>query len=136
MQLYKDFFSNDRFAAHSAIELVECRPGFAKVMVQIQPFHLNGANVVHGGLIYTLADFACGVALNSHGFVTLSINSSISNFAKCTSGTLTAEAVEISRSNKLSNCDVNVYDDNKTLIANFKGMAYITKAEIPFDAMG
>ncbi|MDP4271429.1 MAG: PaaI family thioesterase [Bacteroidota bacterium] len=130
----KNYFKNDRFAAYNGIELVDCRPGYAKVQVRIRPHHLNAANVVHGGMIFTLADFACGAAANAHGLVSLSVSSTISNLAKGTVGTLTAEAVEISRSNKLCTYDVNVYDDFETLIANFKGTCYITKAEINFDA--
>ncbi|WP_243345363.1 PaaI family thioesterase [Parabacteroides sp. FAFU027] len=131
---FKSYFKNDRFAAHNGIELVDCRPGFAKVQVLIRPHHLNAAHVVHGGMIFTLADFACGAAANAHGLVTLSISSAISNLAKGTIGKLTAEAIEISRSNKLCTYDVNVYDDFETLIANFKGTCYITKAEIDFDS--
>lgn len=132
MESYKKYFANDRFAASNGIELVECRPGYAKVQVKVQPFHLNAANVVHGGMIFTIADFACGAAANAYGLVTLSVNSSISNMAKCTSGMITAEAVEISRSNRLCNYDVNVFDEAHSLIANFKGLSYITKSEITF----
>jgi len=132
MDKYKQYFKKDRFAATSGLILIECNPGFAKAQVQIEERHLNGAGVVHGGLLFTLADFCFGAAVNSYGCVTLSINASISFFAKSTKGTLTAECKEISRSNKLTTCDINVYDEGGLLLANFKGTAYITKGIIEF----
>ena len=132
MDKIKTFFKNDKFATLNGIVLTDCRPGYAKAQVEIEERHLNGANVVHGGLLFTLADFCFAAAVNSYGIVTLSINASISYFAKSTTGIITAEATEISRSNKISSCDINVFDQTGQLLANFKGMAYITKNKIEF----
>jgi acyl-CoA thioesterase len=132
MDKYQQYFTADKFAMGNGIELTECRPGYAKVQVKIEERHLNGAGVVHGGLLFLLADFCFAAAVNSYGLVSLSINASISFFAKSTDGTLTAEAKEISRSNKLSTCDINIYDEQGQLLANFKGTAYITPKAIEF----
>ena len=40
--------------------------------------HLNAADVVHGGALFTLADLVFAVASNSHGQLALGINVSIS----------------------------------------------------------
>lgn len=132
MNKYFNFFEKDQYAAYSGIELMECKPGYAVARVKIEDRHLNGAGVVHGGLIFTIADFAFAAAVNTHGSIALSINASISFLNKCKSGFVTAEAKEISRSNKLSHCDINVYDIEGTLLANFNGTAYITKKTITF----
>jgi acyl-CoA thioesterase len=132
MKKYLNFFKKDLFAAYNGIELIECRPGYAKANVNIEDKHLNGAGVVHGGLLFTLADFAFAAAVNSHGNLSLSINVSISFLGKGTDGLITAEAKEISRSNKLSTCDINITNEAGTLLANFKGTAYITKKTITF----
>lgn len=132
MDKYQQYFTSDQFAMSNGIELTECRPGYAKARVKIKPEHLNGAGVVHGGLLFTLADFCFAAAVNSYGFITLSVNASISFFAKSTEGVLTAEAKEISRSNKLSSCDINIFDEQGQLLSNFKGTAYITPKTIEF----
>jgi acyl-CoA thioesterase len=129
---YKTFFKSDNFASSNGIILTECCPGYAKAQVEIERRHLNGANVVHGGLLFTLADFAFAAAVNSYGLVALSINASMTFMHKCDSGIITAEAKEIARSHRLSTCDINVHDASGTLLANFKGQAYITKAIIEF----
>jgi acyl-CoA thioesterase len=133
MEKFKRFFKKDRFATSNGIELVECRPGYAKAQVRIEERHLNGADVVHGGLLFTLADFCFAAAVNSYGVVSLSISASMSFFAKSSEGIITAECKEISRSNRLVTCDINVTDEQGRLLANLKGTAYITKGEIRFE---
>lgn len=132
MDKYQQYFTADKFAMGNGIVLAECRPGYARATVQVENRHLNGAGVVHGGLLFTLADFCFAAAVNSYGFVTLSINASMSFFAKSMEGILTAEAKEISRSNKLTTCDINVFNGQGQLLANFKGTAYITPKTIDF----
>jgi acyl-CoA thioesterase len=100
--------------------------------VEIGPDHLNGAGVVHGGLLFTLADFAFAVAVNTYGKVTLSVSTSMSYFDKSTEGIIYAEARELSRSNKLIHCDVLVKHESGSLLASFKGTAYITSKDITF----
>ena len=132
MDKYQQYFTADKFAMSNGIELTECRPGYAKAQVKIEERHLNGAGVVHGGLLFTLADFCFAAAVNSYGFITLSISTTISFFAKSDSGIITAEAKEVARSKKLSTCDINVFDEKGQLLANFKGTAYVTPKTIAF----
>lgn len=127
-----EYFKGDNFARENGIVLVACKPGHAVAKVEITANHLNGAGVVHGGLLFTLADFAFAAATNSYGKVALSINASMNFFEKSTSGILIAEATEISRSNKLIHCDINIRQEKGPLLANFKGTAYVTKTEIEF----
>ena len=132
MDKYLDYFKGDRFAAYNGIKLTECKPGFAKAQVKICAEHLNGAGVVHGGLLFTLADFAFAAAVNAYGTLTLSVSASVSYFDKSTEGLIIAEAHELSRSNKLIHCDISITHESGTPLANFKGTAYITKQKITF----
>lgn len=127
-----EYFRGDNFARENGISLVSCKPGHAVVKVEITERHLNGAGVVHGGLLFTLADFAFAAATNSYGNVALSINTTMSFFEKSDSGTIIAEATEVARSNKLIHCDINIRQEDGPLLANFKGTAYITNNKIEF----
>lgn len=125
MDAIKQFFSReDRFARHSGIELVDAGEGWATARMQIEPFHMNGARTVHGGAIFTLADFAFAVASNSHGTLALGINTSVSFVKAATGGTLHAEAREQSRNPRLATYTVRVTDDDHALVAIFQGMVY------------
>ena len=68
--------AEDLFARHTGIELRDVGPGWAKASMKIQPCHFNGARTVHGGAIFTLADFAFAAASNSMTFRRSSANSS------------------------------------------------------------
>jgi acyl-CoA thioesterase len=128
--IIKKFFKGDRLAEYLGIELVDVSEGMAVSKMKIQEEHLNGINTVHGGAIFTLADFTFAVAANSHGRVTVAINVSISFVKAATSGMLTATAKESSLSPKISTYTVNVTDHDGNLIAIFQGMAYRKRDKI------
>lgn len=131
MQEIKAFFSTeDKFARHAGIELVDAGLGWAKASMKIEAFHFNGAGTVHGGAIFTLADFAFAVASNSHGTIAMGINTSMSFVKAALKGTLYAEATEVSRNAKLASYSVTITDDIGDVVAIFQGMAYRKKEPI------
>lgn len=121
------FFRRDRFAASNGIRLVECGPGRAVATLTLQRRHLNGVDVVQGGAVFTLADFAFAVACNTAGPVALAIDVTISFLAATRSGRLTATAVEVSRSSRLSRVEVEVHGSKGERVALFHGTAYVTR---------
>jgi len=127
----KQFFSSeDVFARHTGIELLEVGPGWSKASMKIEPFHFNGAKTVHGGAIFTLADFAFAVASNSHGTLAMGINASVSFVKAATKGTLFAEAKEEALNPKLASYNVRITDEDGHVIAVFQGMVYRKKESI------
>lgn len=131
MQELKQFFSTkDLFARHAGIELVDVGPGWARASMKIEPFHFNGARTVHGGAIFTLADFAFAVASNSRGTLAMGINTSVNFVKAATSGTLHAEATEQSKGPKLASYSVMITDDEGDVVAVFQGMVYRKKESI------
>jgi len=120
-----EFFSkNDLFARHNNIELLKAGEGRALASMKIEPYHFNGAGTVHGGAIFTLADFAFAVASNSHGKLAMGINTSVNFVKAAVSGTLYAEATEQSLNPKLASYSVMITDDDKETVAIFQGMVY------------
>ncbi len=130
MEHIKKLFKNDKFAAYNGIELLEVSEGTAKSKMEINENHLNGIGIVQGGAIFTLADFTFGAAANSYGTVTVAINVNISFMKASKSGTLFAEAREISKNPKLGTYTIDVTDDEGELIAIFQGMAYRKRDKI------
>lgn len=130
MEFIKNFFQKDKFAQHVGIELLEVEPGRAKTSMLIKEEHLNAIGSVHGGALFTLADYTFAVAANSYGNVTVAINANISFMKAAKTGVLIAEAREISLNPKLSTYTIDIYDSNQDLIAIFQGMAYRKKDQI------
>ena len=127
----KHHFESDRFATSNGMRLVELRPGYAKTCLEVDQRHLNSIGTVHGGAIFTLADFALGAVVKMGGKVAPLINATISFLKAARSGMLYAEATEVSRSRKLSVCTVRVTNDAGELLALFQGTAYIKDEPFP-----
>lgn len=131
LEAVKHHFENDRFAKSNGMRLVELRPGFAKTSLQVEERHLNSIGTAHGGAIFTLAVFAFVVAAGTRGKVPVGVSTNLSFLKATRSGTLYAEATEVSRSRKLSVCTVQVTNDAGKLVALFQGTAYIKDEPFP-----
>ncbi len=117
------FVKQDRLAQNLGMEIVELVAGRAKVKMEAKPEHCNGLGMVHGGTIFSLADFAFAAACNSHGIPTVAIHAAISYVKAAMPGMLFAEAWETVDS-KIGTTEVRVTDGEGNLIALFQGMSY------------
>jgi acyl-CoA thioesterase len=126
----KEFFKGDKLAKYLGIELTDVSIGKAVAKMVVKEEHLNGIGTVHGGAIFTLADFTFAVAANSHGRVTVAINANISYMKAVTHGTLTAVAREVSLNPKIASYTVDISNDKGELIAIFQGLAYRKRDKI------
>ena len=125
------FFNKDKFARYNGIELLEAADGHAKTRMAVTENHLNGLGIVHGGAIFTLADFTFAAASNSRGIIAVAINANISYVKSSTSGVLYAEAKETSLNHKLGTYTVDVTNEAGELLAIFQGMVYRKTARVP-----
>jgi acyl-CoA thioesterase len=130
MEHIKKFFKKDKFAQFCGIELLEVAPGRARGRMEIKGHHLNGMGSVHGGAIFTLADFIFAAAANSHEIVSVAINANVTYVKAVGAGTLYAEAQENSVNPKISSYTVRVTDENAEPIAIFQGLAYRKKDKL------
>lgn len=128
IEIAKNKFAGDRFAALAGIEILESGIGYCKARMVINDKHLNAENVVQGGAIFTLADLAFAVASNSHGQVALAINVNISFLQSRSVGILYATATEVGEPKRIGAYDVLVTDENGEIIARFNGMVYRKKS--------
>ena len=94
----------------------------------IRPELMNPHGVVHGGVIYTLVDYAMGGALTSllePGERCATLEVKINYLAAAVSGNLRAEASVVSRSRRVAVMEARVYADAQRLIALATGSFYI-----------
>ncbi len=90
----------------------------------IEDKHLNAANVVQGGAIFTLADLAFAVASNSHGQMAFAVNAHITYINAISTGVLWATASEVDEPRRLGVYEVLITDEADRVIAKFNGMVY------------
>ena len=118
------------------VRLLGIRPasmgdGRARFELTVREDHLNPNGVVHGGVVYSLADTAMGAALFSalepgQSCTTLEIK--INYLAPVTSGELAAEASVIGRTKRTGVLDARVHGDGGRLVAVATGTFYIQRS--------
>ncbi len=131
------FFNNrDRLCRTLGIRVTEIGAGWATARMTIAEMHMNGADVVQGGAIFTLADLAFGAACNSHGGMALGVNASIAFTRPGVEGDLVAHARETAVSGPLATYVVEVKNDAGETIATFQGTAYRKREKHDLSAWG
>lgn len=113
--------------------LLECKPGYAKMSMEIKPKHLNGHKICHGGFIFTLADSTFAFACNSHNKVTVAAGCNIEFLKPAKQGdVLTCEGIEQTLVGRHGIYDMKVTNQNGEVIAMFRGKsAQIQGAVLP-----
>lgn len=129
-KIVQAMLKNDAFSHWLGIEVVSLAPGTALLKMKIKPEMLNGFGIAHGGITYALADSALAFASNGHGVHSLSIETSISHFAKVLEGEIIlAEATEENRSHKVATYRVEVFSAKGEKKALFSGTVYRSSKE-------
>lgn len=115
----------DRLARLLGMELVAVSPGACQVRLRVRPDMLNAVGLTHGGVTYSLADFAFAVASNSHGTVAVALSTQMSYPAASRLGdTLVASAREVSRGGRTALYSIEVSTTDGKLVGLFTGTVF------------
>lgn len=118
----------DSFSQWLGVEILEVRPGFAKIAMSVREEMNNGFRITHGGIAYSLADSAFAFASNSHGRLAVAQETNISYIKKVKSGDrLTAAAEELSLGNRTGVYNVTVRNQHEIQVARFRGTVFRTQ---------
>ena len=122
-------FANDVASRDTmGMELVLVQPGRAVMRLVVQPRHLNGHQICHGGFIFTLADSTFAFACNSHNKNTVAAGCSIEFLKPAHQGDLlTCEGVEQLLQGRHGIYDMKVTNQKDEVVAMFRGKS----AQIP-----
>ena len=122
-----EMYDHDWFSQWLGIERVLVEPGKCILRMKVRKEMLNGFQIAHGGITYSLADSALAFASNSHGRKAVSVETSISHTVSVKENdVLTAAAEEVSLSNKIAIYTIIVTNQNMEKVALFKGTVYRT----------
>ncbi len=123
-------YDNDAFSQWLGIEVVEVKDGYCELKMTVRKEMLNGFQIAHGGIAYSLADSALAFASNSHGRKSLSVETSISHTMSVKEGdVLTAITEELSLSDKIGVYLITITNQDNQEVAYFKGTVYRTSKE-------
>lgn len=118
-------YDQDAFSQWLGIELQHVEAGNVVLSLTVRPEMTNGFGVAHGGIAYSLADSALAFAANTHGRHSLSVETNIAHMSAVHVGdVLTATATEEYLSHKMGWYRIVIHNQEKSLVAIFKGTVY------------
>lgn len=120
-------YADDEASQALGIQIEVRAPGCAEARLEVRPDMLNGHDVCHGGLIFTLADTAFAFACNTYDKVTLAAGASIEFLRPVKLGDqLLATATERHRGGRSGIYDVVVTNQDAVDVAIFRGRSHMT----------
>jgi acyl-CoA thioesterase len=125
-----DPVKQDRMAQLLGMEVLDVGLGHAKVRMRISEKIFNAADMVHGGALFTLADYAFALAANSGEDIGIAISATMHFIHPAKQGFLYAECREVSRNKRMGTYAATVTDDAGQTMTTFQGLAYY-KAPMP-----
>jgi acyl-CoA thioesterase len=113
------------------IELVSCEPGRAVIRMAVRAAMLNGHDICHRGLIFTLADSTFAYACNSRDRATVAAGCSIEFLQPARQGdVLTCEGREQALQGRHGVYDMAVRNQHGELVALFRGKSTQIKGHV------
>ena len=126
-KVVQKMMKRDGFSQWLGISVIEISSGKCILRMTVRKEMLNGFDIAHGGITYSLADSALAFASNSHGRKAVSVETNISHTVALKEGDeITATAEEISLSEKIGIYYITIKKQDNTVVALFKGTVYRT----------
>jgi acyl-CoA thioesterase len=117
------------------MELVSCEPGRAVLRMTVRPSMLNGHDICHGGMIFTLADSTFAYACNSRNHATVAAGCSIEFLQPARLGdVLTCEGHEQVLQGRHGVYDMQVTNQHGQVVALFRGKSTQIKGHVIAEA--
>ena len=130
LKIANEMYEQDAFSQWLGIKIMDVSDGYCQLKMTVRKEMLNGFNIAHGGIAYSLADSALAFASNSNGKKSLSVDTSISHTISIKDGDeLTATTEELSVSDKIGVYLVTITNNEDQEIAYFKGTVYRTSRD-------
>ncbi|MBF6610017.1 MAG: hotdog fold thioesterase [Chryseobacterium sp.] len=117
--------NQDYFSQWMGIKLIEVREKYCRIEMPVKQEMINGLKTAHGGITFAFADSALAFSSNNTNDASVALNCTI-NFTKAVKmgDTLTAESMLIADTRKTAVYDIQITNQQKHLVASFRGTVY------------
>lgn len=126
-----DIMGHDAYAELTGLEVIMAEPGYVEVRLPVTPKILNGHGMVHGGALFTLADYAAAAASNLHGTPSMATHGAISYLRAVGGGHIIAKAKTVKTGRRMNFMSVEIFDENGALAATFQAGAIAVNRKKP-----
>lgn len=117
----------DAFSNLLGMEIEEVEKGKCTLSMLIASDHVNGFNITHGGIAFSLADSAIAFAANAYGNKAVTIENSISYVKPSFLGNrLIAICTEVNKGKTVARYNVKLQNQKNELVANINGLVHFS----------
>ena len=127
----RHMLENDPFSQWLGVDILHLAPGEVTLAMTVRHEMLNGFGVLHGGVLFALADSAFAFASNSHGQVSLALECNISFMEKVREGDcILAVAREERCGRHIGVYTITLLRNGKEKVALFRGSVFRTNQPV------
>lgn len=130
IEIVQIMLEKDLFSKWMGLQLKSISQGNCELTCTIKKEMLNGFEILHGGITYSLSDSALAFASNAHGYKCVSIETSISHLIPVKENDkLLVVTKEIHRGKSIGLYNVDIFNQENKLVSKFKGTVSISNEE-------
>ena len=127
-EIVNEMMRLDAFSQWLRISVDVIDAGWCELSCVVTNEMLNGHQIAHGGITYSLSDSALAFASNAHGLKAVSIETSISHLYSVGEGdTLRVVCEESYRGKTVGIYHVSIFNQDEMLVSRFKGTVHISE---------
>ena len=127
-EIVNEMMRLDAFSRWLGISVDVIEKGRCELSCVVSNEMLNGHQIAHGGITYSLSDSALAFASNAHGMKAVSIETSISHlYSVKENDTLRVICEESYRGKSIGIYHVSVFNQDDVLVSRFKGTVHISE---------
>lgn len=127
----RHMYENDAFSKWLGIHILEVSKGYVKLEMTVREEMTNGFEIVHGGVLFSIADSALAFAAGTHGQISPALNNTISFLKPVSAGdklTATAEQLHLGRQTGVYN--ITIRNRDQKTVAVMRGTVFRTENKI------
>ena len=113
------------FMPNSGFKITKLTEDICVMEANIKEEFLNPYDMVHGGMLFGISDACAGALACMSGKTPITTTSSINFLSPCKGNKMIAEATVLKLGNNIGYYNVNVYDENKVLVAQSNVNMYL-----------
>ena len=127
-QIVDIMMEKDAFSKWMQISILSIEKGSCVLQTTIHQEMLNGFDIAHGGISYSLSDSALAFSANAFGYQCVSIETSISHIRPVfENDILTVTCREVHRGKTIGIYSIEIINQESKLVSKFKGTVNISR---------
>lgn len=114
----EQYLANNPFMQHNHMKITKISTECSEICMEVHPDGLNIMGMVHGGLLYSLADVVTGITARADGRKYVTQSAHINFISNVSEGTVIAKGILVRRGRAITIVRGEVTDENGRLLAD------------------